>query len=143
MNSINANDGSVWVIKDQDGNYANRNSIGKLDDSTWAYIGFKTFGAECKGDTNSDHAQGALKRLNEVKTKSEFDDIIFHLEYSSLHEMTKVNKAFQGDNMIFIEKKIPCVLHQKKFPYSLCNHHQVASVLILVMVLTKALTIAI
>ena len=62
------NEQLIWVIKDQDGNFANKSSIGKSSNKKWQYIAFKTFSQEARGYTTKEHAEKALDFLIKRKT---------------------------------------------------------------------------
>jgi len=93
----------LWVIKDQEGNFANKNSIKKPRKDIYQYIAFKTFSPECRGNINKEESEYALIELNRKK------DIMclgttFHLEYNILEKMIDQYEAFSGENMIIVEK---------------------------------------
>lgn len=103
MKSDDTNEKSVWVIKDSEGNFAHRNSIGKSKHG-WIYIAFRTFSErECRGYITEKHAEVALIKLNKMKFMSEFD-INFHIEYHSLNKIIIESKLFQGKNLVVCEK---------------------------------------
>jgi len=97
-----SNEQSIWVIKDQDGNFAHRNSIGKSGKNTYLYISFKTFSPECKGYIDKESAESALLELNKRKHIMGLHNS-FNLEYNILSEMTKLHREFQGENMVLYE----------------------------------------
>ena len=82
----------VWVIKDQDGNFAKRIvSIGKSGKQESLYIGFRSFGPECRAYTSEAKAIEALAVLDEMKVISGFD-IKFHIECVNLNIILKNSK---------------------------------------------------
>ena len=99
------NEQSIWVIKDQDGNFANRSSIGKSSNKKWQYIAFKTFSQEARGYTTKEHAEKALGILNEKKAIAGFD-FSFHIECLNLEKIINEHMAFQGDNLVIHEKEL-------------------------------------
>ena len=103
------NEQSIWVIKDQDGNFANK-SIGKSSSKKWQYIAFKTFSQEAKGYTTKEYAEKALYFLNEKKVVAGFD-FSFHIECLNLEKIIDEHMLFQGDNLVVHEKELlltPC-----------------------------------
>ena len=104
------NEQSIWVIKDQDGNFANRSSIGKSSNKKWQYIAFKTFSQEARGYTTKEHAEKALDFLNEKKIVAGFD-FSFHIERLNLEKIIDEHMVFQGNNLVVYEKELsltPC-----------------------------------
>ena len=99
------NEQSIWVIKDQDGDFANKSSIGKLSSKKWQYIAFKTFSQEARGYTTKEYAEKALDFLNEKKVIAEFD-LSFHIECLNLEKIIDEHMAFQGDNLVIHEKEL-------------------------------------
>ena len=98
------NEQSIWVIKDQDGNFANK-SIGKSSSKKWQYIAFKTFSQEARGYTTKEYAEKALDILNEKKAIAGFD-FSFHIECLNLEKIIDEHMAFQGDNLVRHEKEL-------------------------------------
>ena len=103
MNLETNNEEYLWVIKDQDGNFAHRNSIGKSGKNTCIYISFRTFSPECKGYISKESAELALQELNRRKSIMRLPNT-FNLEYNILSKMTKLQREFQGENMVIYEK---------------------------------------
>jgi len=99
------NEQSIWVIKDQNCNFANRSSIGKSSNKKWQYIAFKTFSQEARGYTTKEHAEKALDFLNEKKAIAGFD-FSFHIECLNLEKIIDEHMAFQGDNLVRHEKEL-------------------------------------
>jgi len=104
------NEQLIWVIKDQDGNFANRSSIGKLNNKKWQYIAFKTFSQEARGYTTKEHAEKVLDFLNEKKVVAGFN-FSFHIERLSLEKIIDEHIVFKGNNLVMHEKELsltPC-----------------------------------
>jgi len=101
----------IWVIKDNQNNFANERSIGKLTKYKWLYIVFKTFSPEARGYITRKQAEVALSNLNKRNIVPEFD-IPFHLEHLSLDKIIAEHKSFQGDNL---------VIHEKELPFNYCR----------------------
>jgi len=104
------NEQSIWVIIDQNGDFANKSSIGKLSSKKWQYIAFKTFSQEARGYTTKEYAEKALDFLNEKKVIAEFD-LSFHIECLNLEKIIDEHMAFQGNNLVIHEKELlltPC-----------------------------------
>ena len=104
------NEQLIWVIKDQDDNFINKSSIGKLNNKKWQYIAFKTFSQEARGYTTKEHAEKALDFLNEKKAIAGFD-FSFHIECLNLEKIIDEHMLFQGDNLVVHEKELlltPC-----------------------------------
>ena len=99
------NEQSIWVIKDQNGNFSNRSSIGKSSNKKWQYIAFKTFSQEATGYTTKEYAEKALDFLNEKKAIAGFD-FSFHIECLNLEKIIDEHMAFQGDNLVRHEKEL-------------------------------------
>ena len=99
------NEQLIWVIKDQDGNFANRSSIGKSSSKKWQYIAFKTFSQEARGYMTKEYAEKALDFLNEKKIVAGFD-FSFHIEYLNLEKIIDKHMLFQGDNLVIHEKEL-------------------------------------
>ena len=99
------NEQSIWVIKDQNGNFSNRSSIGKSSNKKWQYIAFKTFSQEARGYTTKEHAEKALVFLNKKKVDAEFD-FTFHIECLNLEKIIDEHIVFQGDNLVVYEKEL-------------------------------------
>jgi len=142
MNSINANEGSVWVIKDQEGNFVN-NSIYKSDEfSKESYIpSFRTFGASCRCYEDKNEAEVTLIKLNKKKASARID-AAFHLENCILTELIDQYLQFRKtgkDNIVIIENKIPCELRPKVKHVLYSNKIALIIVFILVKALTKTI----
>jgi len=104
------NEQLIWVIKDQDGNFANKSSIGKSSNKKWQYIAFKTFSQEARGYTTKEHAEKALDFLNEKKVIAGFD-FSFHIERLNLDKIIDEHMVFKGNNLVIYEKELsltPC-----------------------------------
>ena len=99
------NEQSIWVIKDQNGNFSNRSSIGKSSNKKWQYIAFKTFSQEARGYTTKEYAEKALDFLNEKKAIAGFD-FSFHIECLNLEKIIDEHVVFQGDNLVRHEKEL-------------------------------------
>jgi len=99
------NEQSIWVIKDQDGNFANRSSIVKSSNKKWQYIAFKTFSQEARGYTTKEYVEKALDFLNEKKLVARFD-FHFHIERLNLEKIIDEHMLFQGDNLVVHEKEL-------------------------------------
>ena len=95
----------VWVIKDSNNNFANANSIGKIEKNVMAYVSFKTFSPECRAYLTETQAHKALGKLQTKAETMELDSI-FTLEYVELSNMIKESKAFQGENMVLVEMDV-------------------------------------
>jgi len=121
------NEQSIWVIKDQDDNFINKSSIGKLNNKKWQYIAFKTFSQEARGYTTKEYAEKALDFLNEKKAIAEFD-FSFHIECLNLEKIIDEYMAFQGDNLVRHEKEFsltPCkMVKTRMYP---CSQNLVSS----------------
>ena len=103
------NEQLIWVIKDQDGNFANK-SIGKSSNKKWQYIAFKTFSQEARGYTTKEYATKALDFLNKKKVVAVFD-FSFHIEHLNLEKIIDEHMVFQGNNLVVYEKELsltPC-----------------------------------
>lgn len=111
MNLEANNEGRRWVIKDQDDNFAHRNSIGKSGKNTCIYISFKTFSPECKGYISKESAELALQELNRRKSIMGLPNT-FNLEYNIISELTKLHREFQGENMVIYEKTHSNILNR-------------------------------
>jgi len=104
------NEQLIWVIKDQDGNFANKSSIGKSSNKKWQYIAFKTFSQEARGYTTKEYAEKALDFLNEKEVIAGFD-FSFHIGCLDLEKIIDQHMVFQGDNLVRHEKELsltPC-----------------------------------
>jgi len=104
------NEQLIWVIKDQNGNFANRSSISKSSNKKWQYIAFKTFSQEARGHTTKEYAEKALDFLNEKKAIAGFD-FSFHIECLNLEKIIDEHMVFQGNNLVVYEKELsltPC-----------------------------------
>jgi len=100
------NEQLIWVIKDQDGNFVNKLSIGKSSSSKkWQYIAFKTFSQEARGYVTKEYAEKALGILNEKKAIAGFN-FSFHIECLNLEKIINEHMAFQGDNLVIHEKEL-------------------------------------
>jgi len=99
------NEQLIWVIKDQDGNFANKSSIGKSSNKKWQYIAFKTFSQEARGYTTKEHAEKALDFLNEKKVIAGFD-FSFHIERLNLDKIIDEHMVFKGNNLVICEKEL-------------------------------------
>ena len=100
----------IWVIKDQEGNFAKRNSIKKSGKDTYQYIAFKTFSQEARGYTTKEYATKALDFLNKKKVVAGFD-FSFHIERLNLEKIIDEHMVFQGNNLVVYEKELsltPC-----------------------------------
>ena len=104
------NEQLIWVIKEQNGNFACRSSIGKSSNKKWQYIAFKTFSQEARGYTTKEYAEKALDFLNEKKVIAGFD-FSFHIECLNLEKIIDEHIVFQDDNLVVYEKEFsltPC-----------------------------------
>jgi len=104
------NEQLIWVIKDQDGNFANKSSIGKSSNKKWQYIAFKTFSQEARGYTTKEYVEKALDFLNEKKVIAGFD-FSFHIERLNLDKIIDEHMIFKGNNLVIYEKELsltPC-----------------------------------
>ena len=104
------NEQLIWVIKDQDGNFANRSSIVKSSNKKWQYIAFKTFSQEARGYTTKEYAEKALDFLNEKKVIAGFD-FSFHIGRLNLEKIIDEHTVFKGNNLVVHEKEFlltPC-----------------------------------
>jgi len=104
------NEQLIWVIKDQDGNFANRSSIVKSSNKKWQYIAFRTFSQEARGYISKEYAEKALDFLNEKKVVSGFD-FYFHIEHLNLDKIIDEHMVFKGNNLVVYEKEsslTPC-----------------------------------
>ena len=104
------NEQLIWVIKDQDGNFANKSSIGKSSNKKWQYIAFRTFSQEARGYISKEYAEKALDFLNEKKVVSGFD-FYFHIEHLNLDKIIDEHMVFKGNNLVVYEKEsslTPC-----------------------------------
>jgi len=104
------NEQLIWVIKDQDDNFINKSSIGKLNNKKWQYIAFKTFSQEARGYKTKEYAKKALDFLNAKKVVAGFD-FSFHIECLNLEKIIDEHMLFQGDNLVVHEKELlltPC-----------------------------------
>ena len=99
------NEQLIWAIKDQNGNFSNRSSIGKSSNKKWQYIAFKTFSQEARGYTTKEHAEKALVFLNKKKVDAEFN-FTFHTECLNLEKIIDEHIVFQGDNLVVYEKEL-------------------------------------
>ena len=105
------NEQSIWVIKDQDGNFVNKSSIEKSSSNKkWQYIAFKTFSQEARGYVTKEYAEKALGILNEKKAIAGFN-FSFHIECLNLEKIINEHMLFRGDNLVVHEKELlltPC-----------------------------------
>ena len=99
------NEQLIWVIKDQDGNFANRSSIGKSSNKKWQYIAFKTFSQEARGYTTKEYAEKSLDFLNEKKVIAGFD-FSFHIERLNLEKIIDEHMIFKGNNLVIYDKEL-------------------------------------
>jgi len=99
------NEQLIWVIKDQDGNFANKSSIGKSSNKKWQYIAFKTFSQEARGYTTKEYVEKALDFLNEKKVIAGFD-FSFHIERLNLDKIIDEHMVFKGNNLVICEKEL-------------------------------------
>lgn len=105
MNCI-VSERSVWVIKDQDGNFARRDSISKQDKHTWLYISHKEFSEGCRAYTTKERAEEELLELNK-KNKITGFNAIFYLEYVDLNMIVNnINRLMPSENLVIVEKNI-------------------------------------
>lgn len=98
----------VWVIKDNQGNFANSNSIRKTEKNIMTYVSYKTFSQGCREYSSLQRAQDFLHCLyhkNMYRNKRIFD-VNFHLEYHDLLELIEEDYTFQGRSIIFVEKQV-------------------------------------
>ena len=116
------NEQSIWVIKDQDGDFANKSSIGKLSSKKWQYIAFKTFSQEARGYTTKEYAEKALDILNEKKAIAGFD-FSFHIECLNLEKIIDEHMLFQGDNLVIHEKEL-LLNHCRTVKTKMCPYSQ-------------------
>lgn len=93
------NERFVWVIKDEFGRFAHRNSIRKISNTTAQYIRHKTFSYACKGYKERNQAEKALTDLNKQRDITGFD-VYFHLENPNLIKIIMENHDFKGDNTL-------------------------------------------
>lgn len=92
MDFIKDNDSeTIWVIKDQHGNFVNGNSIIKSDTGCWIYIPNKTFSPDARGYKTRKQAEAVIEKLNRKKTAAKFN-IIFSIEKVSLIELINEHK---------------------------------------------------
>jgi len=68
-----------WVIKNQEGNFVNRNSIRKINQNTYQYIASEIYYLECRCYISKESAEKALVKLNAQKNMARFNDQ-FHIE---------------------------------------------------------------
>ena len=99
------NEQLIWVIKDQDGNFANKLSIGKSSNKKCQYIAFKTFSQEARGYTTKEYAEKALDFLNEKKVIAGFD-FSFHIECLNIEKIINEHMIFKGNNLVVYEKEL-------------------------------------
>jgi len=107
----------VRVIRDQDGNFANRNSIVKKGKNKYSYTSSRTFDRSCRGWLNEEFAKKVLSGLNAMNDISEFG-IVFHIEKFSmdktneendmprLSQLIKQDQEFEGEKHIEIFKTV-------------------------------------
>jgi len=104
------NEQLIWVIKDQDGNFVNRSSIGKSSNKKWQYIAFKTFSQEARGYITKEYAEKTLDFLNAKRIVAGFD-FTFHVEHLNLEKIIDEHMVFKGSNLVIHEKELsltPC-----------------------------------
>jgi len=116
------NEQSIWVIIDQNGDFANKSSIGKLSSKKWQYIAFKTFSQEARGYTTKEYAEKALDILNEKKAIAGFD-FSFHIECLNLEKIINEHVLFQGDNLVVHEKEL-LLNHCRTVKTKMCPYSQ-------------------
>jgi len=113
--SATVNDRSVWVIKDQEGCFAHKGSIFKVEKIKWAYMGFRTFSEDARGYVTKVQAKKALADLNNKKILSEFEELSFHLEECNLskiiHQYIKFKKT-KKNNVVLIEKEVKGIINK-------------------------------
>ena len=109
MNSINASEKNVWVIKDSRGLFAHRGSVTPSDGQSEPYIVlYHSFSQECRGYLTEQQAEEALVHLNKKKIIAGLE-MIFHLENNNLIEIIREHKVFQKtgeENMVIIRGKL-------------------------------------
>lgn len=98
------NDDYFWFIKDNDGNFAHKNSIGKSEGNTWLYVAYKTYNRGCRDYISKQHAESALVHLNKIKDMVGMD-LEFHIEKLNQRELILEHRKFQGENIVILEKK--------------------------------------
>jgi|GEM_PF-3407981 len=142
MNSINANEKHIWVVKDSRGLFAHRGSVMPSDGHTEPYIVFfKTFGEECRGYLTKEQAEEALLHLNEKKTASGLKTI-FHLENNNLMQIIQDHKKFQKsgkENMVLTDEKLHLLPKKNKKLSYVYQKTALAVVIALTMTMTKVL----
>jgi hypothetical protein len=99
--SSSTEDQFIWVIKDNKGCFASRNSISKIKHG-WLYISFKTFSEECRWYISKESAEKALNKLRKMNLISELN-INFQLEFHNLDKLIAEHNAYQGENMVVCE----------------------------------------
>ena len=104
MDSDKLNGKSIWIIKDQNGNIAHRNSIGKIKHG-WIYIAYKTFSEDCRGYITKEQAEKALLKLNKMRLIAGLD-YDFHIELHNLNKIIQEHKLFRGENLVICEKML-------------------------------------
>ena len=93
----------IWVIKNQDGNFAHANSVKMWDKKTALYITYKDFSQECRGYVNQDSAKKAMSKLYSKIKKIGLSES-FTMEYVNMDELIKDD--ISTDNMIIVEKLV-------------------------------------
>ena len=93
----------IWVIKNQDGNFAHANSVKMWDKKTALYITFKDFSQECRGYVDQDSAKNAMSKLYSKIKKIGLSES-FTMEYVNMDELIKDD--ISTDNMIIVEKLV-------------------------------------
>jgi len=103
MNCSKNEERSIWVIKDQDGNFAHKGSIFKSSKDQFSYVSTRTFSRESRGYIEKHQAQSALDYLNTQNELSEFK-LTFHLELAILSKLISINNNYLGDNLVILEQ---------------------------------------
>jgi len=93
----------IWVIKNQDGNFANANSVKMWDKKTSLYITFKTFSQECRGYVTQESAERAMDKLYSKIKKIGLEES-FTIEYVNMDDL--IDEYVSTDNMIVVEKLV-------------------------------------
>ena len=108
MEKFDCNDSLVWLIKDNRGNFAHKNSIGKSGINTWLYISYKTYDRGCRGNTLKQNAINDLEYLNMVRGITNMD-YVFHIEQLNRRELIIEHRKFKGKNIVCFEKIVDSV----------------------------------
>ncbi|WP_088185859.1 hypothetical protein [Desulfosporosinus sp. FKA] len=95
----------LWVIRDDRGNFADRNSIFKSQASTWLYVSHKTFSPECRAYKTKRQALKVLSQLNDKKCNLGIDTE-FSLDYVDIDKLIEEHKAFDGDSITIVRCEV-------------------------------------